>query len=487
MAYCTFAPDAGMFASTPVENLFIQEYMLRAPGDYVKVYLYGLMQSIYPSMAESSLQKFGQALKMEVEQVQKAFAYWHAKGLLREKNGQNADQGYEYIDIRHAMYEGKISLSQGRMYEYTELSNKIAAAAPEHSFTPQELELLYDLKDVDGFEEDALSILVSFGWQTYKKRLNLTRLTALSREWKEKRIITAEKANEYCMGVTLRASPANKVLAELGIAYRNVTQAEHELYEKWTKEWRFSLDAIRQACAGMTGVQNPNFKYLDKRLSSLQERGLNTATKILQGEFTQNEIDEKVQKCMFRLGLTGKVTQEQRNYYDRWRNSYNMSEEMILLSCDEASVLGTSSFRGVENLISSYVRRGFISPDQIKEDRTAMEDAKRVLNSAGIMRAPTETDKKQVQSWQKNMPLEVILQAAEYAKDSQKPIGYLHRILTNWQQKGVKTIAQAKAERAAFEKGYAKTTPKKNPAHYQNEREYEKDELAQLIDELPND
>ena len=32
-----------MFDITPLENIFIDEYMLRAPGDFVKVYLYGLM------------------------------------------------------------------------------------------------------------------------------------------------------------------------------------------------------------------------------------------------------------------------------------------------------------------------------------------------------------------------------------------------------------------------------------------------------------
>ena len=41
MAMCSFADRFSMFDVTPVENLFIEEYMLRAPGDYVKVYIYG--------------------------------------------------------------------------------------------------------------------------------------------------------------------------------------------------------------------------------------------------------------------------------------------------------------------------------------------------------------------------------------------------------------------------------------------------------------
>ena len=44
MAFCAFDDSAALFDSTPVENMFITEYMLRAPGDFVKVYLYALTE-----------------------------------------------------------------------------------------------------------------------------------------------------------------------------------------------------------------------------------------------------------------------------------------------------------------------------------------------------------------------------------------------------------------------------------------------------------
>ena len=39
MAFCRRDKADVKFDVTPVENLFIQEYMVDAPGDYVKVYL----------------------------------------------------------------------------------------------------------------------------------------------------------------------------------------------------------------------------------------------------------------------------------------------------------------------------------------------------------------------------------------------------------------------------------------------------------------
>lgn len=51
MAFCAFDDSAALFDSTPVENMFITEYMLRAPGDFVKVYLYALMLCYHPDAA----------------------------------------------------------------------------------------------------------------------------------------------------------------------------------------------------------------------------------------------------------------------------------------------------------------------------------------------------------------------------------------------------------------------------------------------------
>ena len=48
MGLFAFDNQFAMFDATPVQNQFILEYMPAAPGDYVKVYLYGLMQCHHP-------------------------------------------------------------------------------------------------------------------------------------------------------------------------------------------------------------------------------------------------------------------------------------------------------------------------------------------------------------------------------------------------------------------------------------------------------
>lgn len=82
MALFSFDNRFAMFDATPVENLFLQEYMPNADGDFVKVYLYGLMQCYHP-VQSASIETIARELRMEVRQVENAFGYWERVGLVR--------------------------------------------------------------------------------------------------------------------------------------------------------------------------------------------------------------------------------------------------------------------------------------------------------------------------------------------------------------------------------------------------------------------
>ena len=73
MAMCSFAEGFSMFDVTPLENLFIEEYMLRAPGDFVKVYIYGLRLCYHP-VEDATVPAISRALGLE----EKTVIYRHA-------------------------------------------------------------------------------------------------------------------------------------------------------------------------------------------------------------------------------------------------------------------------------------------------------------------------------------------------------------------------------------------------------------------------
>jgi hypothetical protein len=67
-----FDPKYAMFDITPLENQFILEYLPAARGDYVKVYLYGLMRCYHPE-EDMNVDRMGHELNMTEEDVAAAF------------------------------------------------------------------------------------------------------------------------------------------------------------------------------------------------------------------------------------------------------------------------------------------------------------------------------------------------------------------------------------------------------------------------------
>ena len=67
---------------TSVENMFINEYMVSAPGDFVKVYLFALMYCNLGS--EFTNEDIAKHLNLDYEDVLKAWTYWEKMGVIRK-------------------------------------------------------------------------------------------------------------------------------------------------------------------------------------------------------------------------------------------------------------------------------------------------------------------------------------------------------------------------------------------------------------------
>ena len=78
---------------TSVENLFINEYMAAAPGDFVKVYLFAQM---YADLGqEITNEEIAKYLSMEHEDVLRAWTYWEKMGVIRKIRRESADQRFQ--------------------------------------------------------------------------------------------------------------------------------------------------------------------------------------------------------------------------------------------------------------------------------------------------------------------------------------------------------------------------------------------------------
>ena len=124
---------------TPVENMFINEYMAAAPGDYVKVYLFSLM---YAGLGvDLSNADVARHLHMEAEDVLKAWTYWEKQGIIR-KHRKGSESGFDYdvefILLKEQLY-GQSSWTQAPTQSISQLMED-----------PQVKQMVSDIEQISG-------------------------------------------------------------------------------------------------------------------------------------------------------------------------------------------------------------------------------------------------------------------------------------------------------------------------------------------------
>lgn len=296
MALFGFADKYALFDVTPVENLFIQEYMLRADGDFVKVYLYGLMQCYHPS-TESSLATIARDLGMEERRVENAFGYWERMGLLRRVSDNPPAYAYENLKQLELMR----AQDDDGSYKYADFVTGLQALfGSERLLHPQDFELVYQWIEDLGLPEEVVLLLVSWQIQVKNsKKFKFKTIDHIAREWAEAGVKSDIDAEALMRNSSERVAAIKQVYKKLGKRH-NVSEPDEDLFAKWTERWGFDLQTIL-AAADETTKGTPTFAYLDGILERMHSEGIRDA----KGLRASQVRDQAVKNLLKQLGMRG--------------------------------------------------------------------------------------------------------------------------------------------------------------------------------------
>lgn len=290
-----FADKFAMFDATPVENLFIQEYMLAADGEFVKVYLYGLMQCYHPAPS-ATLRTIARDLDMEERRVENAFGYWERMGLVRRVSDNPPTfvyQNLKQIELMRAQ-------DDDGLYRYADFNKSLQAQfGSDRLLHPQDFERVYDWVEGMGLPEEVVLMLVSGQIRSRGKKVTFKSMDAEARRWAEAGVRTIADAEEMLRQTTERYAQVRQVYKKLGRRFA-VSEPDEALFDKWTREWGFDMQTILAACDETTkGV--PTFAYLNGILERMYNEGMKTR------EDLQDDLkrDEAVKALLRELGMRG--------------------------------------------------------------------------------------------------------------------------------------------------------------------------------------
>ena len=395
---------------TRVENLFINEFLPDAPGDCVKVFLFGLMYAQYDQQIDSRTMAL--TLGITEKDVDNAWKYWESKGLV--KLTPDSKGGIEEIEFIR-----QIDLFYGKTLEE---SYPVSGAEKREDAAAHPGETAGDVQDAEESADSIIERLINRQLRDMFGKYEMLTGRTLSTHEAGKLTDSIKVYNiepdvldfaiDYCIGIdktsidyickvalrwteegardvgavkmmldrrSKRNDAYRKVFAELGFN-RLPNPADREIMDRWFDDMECSLMEVLDACKAAGGMREPNLRYVNKVLENriLERGGVNTRALQQKPAATQQTSGRTQEE-------TAKVSRKVlRDYYDYIRaEGENARKER--LSEVTARIPEMKDIFSAETQINSLVITMKPGPDarekrqRLKERRQEIETKKRDL------------------------------------------------------------------------------------------------------------
>ena len=465
----TFQSDKGslLWDATAVPNAFFCEYMPAAPEGHVKAYLYGYMCAHHASGEETLLlEDIAKALSMEVGDVQQAFRYWERCRLV-QRTRDNPPQ-YRYVSVQQTLMSRQAAPSDDAYMEFAQAL--YAIFGDRRKLHGNESVLAYEWVEQLKIPGEVVLMMIQHLVSTRGVHFSFKEAQKLALELCDQHIASLEAAEQLFSRSEAAWKGTRRVLHRMG-KYRDPSLDETDLYVKWTQEWKFAPKAIESACGEMTGG-DPSFRYLDKILQGIRERGGRASTSAAQIEkqlAREKEETELVREMLAACGLKATVVDEGKRLVYRSLLQYGDHEIVLLAASAVGKRRSGHSLDSVEELLASWHRAGLTTAQAVRAHLETVQAQNLFLRTlyqaAGRENAPTLADRKLLAKWRGEWRFSdsLLYLAAEYSTNAGKPMLFLDKILSSWREMGITTPEAAKQDhlnRQAEGKSHAPAAPK---------------------------
>ena len=299
--------------STEIENLFISEFLPDAPGEYVKVYLFGLMYAQFEQ--EPNRSELSRLLGISEEEISEAWIYWESRGLVRIER-ETSPEGEEEYSI---VFPSRVEELYGRAPESGTDAEYASAAEEAGGSEEDDIPIYLSIDDMDydaiisekivdrrlrglyekyqsetgrtisrrdtskieeaikvyGIEPEIFDFAIDYCTDLEKYSVDYIFKVAL--RWTEEGCRTVEDAKRLLDKHSLRNSWYSQVFRALGFN-RPPAPADREIMDRWFDEMGFSIGDVLDACNASAGLRDPNLRYVNKVLENrvLEKGGVNT-------------------------------------------------------------------------------------------------------------------------------------------------------------------------------------------------------------------
>lgn len=340
--------------ATVLDNEFIDHYMVRANGEYVKVYLL-LLRHMNHSSGYLSVSELADLLECTEKDILRALRYWKSEGLLDYLDDTPDDPSLKSTAPSPAASSGLHDVQSGYMTSSIPADSVSDSAALASTTNIQQYrsrkeraefkELLFvaeqylgktlsatDIDQITYFYDtlnmsaELIEYLIEYCVENGHKSMHYINKVALS--WHEENITTVNLAktssflynkNCYC------------VLNAYGIKGRGPAASEIAYIRKWSEEYGFALEVILEACdRTMNSIHQPSFDYTDSILKRWKDKNVRQLKDIdaVDADYRkEKERAKELAKERKRQQQTQKPVNSQNNKFNNFDGrSYDMND-----------------------------------------------------------------------------------------------------------------------------------------------------------------
>ena len=318
---------------TTVSDIFIDQYMPKANGEFVKVYLY-LLRATGSGAGIATISEIADHFSNTEADIIRALNYWASEGILQLQSGadgqiiginlcslsvsgmqaaqsniqsavadnaaqdnlqnsvvNNAAQNISTVNIRmqdsvveklKSQTPDKAASSQK---EYTLDEIKEFRKNPDiselffiietylkHTLSSSDTNMVLYWLDELHFSTDLVEYLVEYCITKGHSSLRYMNKVALG--WADAGIKTVDQAKD---DAAAHSQIYYSVMKALGITGRNLVDSEVSLINKWVGEYGFDIELVKAACSKtISAIQKPSFEYTDSILTNWRKKDVHT-------------------------------------------------------------------------------------------------------------------------------------------------------------------------------------------------------------------
>lgn len=323
----TFILKNSTLEFTPLSNVFIDKYMPKARGEFVKVYIL-LLKCITTGEPGVSSSIIAAQLGLLESEVNNALKYWSNEGIIKLvpiDKMNNFEIEFVNLSEKDSTENEKVNLLTALEKNSNKDMLKDIEILLSRPLSNKEIEMYLSWTNELGFTLELILFLIEYCVSKEKRSANYIESVALA--WHDSGIKSIEDANKYITKFEDKWIKIRVVLEYLGIRNTDIMKPHQDMIEKWLFTYNFSTDVILKACKICSErINKADFKYIDGILTKWFNAGFKTL----------KDIDAKdVSSKPKTTSTTSKQANRNLRFTNYSQREYDSASENELLGWDD--------------------------------------------------------------------------------------------------------------------------------------------------------